>query len=238
MKLKQTSLVVRLTMSAAVVLFFGKIVSAQDFTVRMKDDDGKIAIYYVGRNALRNVESNPVDTDVIYRFDTGKMIRLDHKQKTYTETTFAELRQEAEKNAANPQRQEMLRRLGINPGATSITKIGPGETIAGYATEKYSAKTGLTQAEIWVTPALELPAGYYDMVTTSVAAEAGGLGPIFKEMNSQQLRGFVLKSVGGSSTPILKGITITKVATAVEKGPIPPSTFEPPAGYQKVARTR
>jgi hypothetical protein len=237
MKLKQTSLVVRLTVSALVVLFFGQIVSAQDFTVRMKDDDGKIAIYYVGRNALRNVESNPVDTDVIYRFDTGKMIRLDHKQKTYTETTFAELRQEAEKNAANPQRQEMMRRLGINPGATSITKIGPGETIAGYATEKYSAKTGLTQAEIWVTPALELPAGYYDMMTTSVAAQAGGLGPMLMDMKSQQVRGFLLKSVGGSSNPILKGITITKVATAVEKGPIPASTFDPPAGYRKVTRT-
>jgi len=237
MKLKQTSLIVRLAVTVAVILFFGQIASAQDFTVRMKDDDGKIAIYYVGRNAVRNVESNPVDTDVIYRFDTGKMIRLDHKQKTYTETTFAELRQEAEKNAADPQRQEMIRRLGLNLEAARITKIGPGETIAGYATEKYSSKTGLTEAEIWLTPALEMPAGYYDMMTTSVAAQAGGLGPILMDMKSQQVRGFVLKSVGGSSNPILKGATITKVATAVEKGPIPASTFEPPAGYRKVTRT-
>jgi len=35
--------------------------------------------------------------------------------------------------------------------------------------------------------------------------------------------------------PMMKGATFTQTATSVEKAPIPPSTFEPPAGYRKVA---
>jgi hypothetical protein len=83
----------------------------------------------------------------------------------------------------------------------TITKIGPGEPIAGYPTEKYSAKTAFSQAEIWITPALEFPAGYYDMMTTSVAAGAGGLTSFFEEMKKQQVRGFLLKMVSTMSIP-------------------------------------
>jgi len=65
------------------------------------------------------------------------------------------------------------------------------------------------------------------------------LGLIFKELKEQQTKGFLLKSVATITTnPMMKGMTFTRVATLVEKGPIPASTFEPPAGYQKVARAR
>jgi hypothetical protein len=53
---------------------------------------------YVSRNAVRAVSSNPIDTDVIYRLDTGKIITVDNKQKTYSETTLAEARQQVQKN--------------------------------------------------------------------------------------------------------------------------------------------
>ena len=82
----------KLTLSLTTLLLFSIFLSAQDFTVRMKDQDGKTAIHYVSRNAVRNVSSNPVETDVIYRLDRGTIIRLNHQDKTYTEITLAQAR--------------------------------------------------------------------------------------------------------------------------------------------------
>jgi len=224
------------TVTVVCVIASATTLAAQDFTVRMQDEDGKISTHYVSRHAVRNVSSTPVETDVIYRLDQGKMITLNHQQKTYTETTLAEARQHMEKRTSemDPQEQEMMRRLGMAGAAASITKIGAGETIAGYATEKYSAKTPLSQGKIWVAPALEIPPGYYDLVTSFVAREVAGLGQLFKEMQGKQVKGFALKWVTTSSLPMMKGVTVTQVATSVETGSIPASTFEPPAGYQKV----
>jgi hypothetical protein len=207
---------------------------AQDFTVHMKDQDGKTATHYLSRNAVRDVSSAPVDTDVIYRLDKGTIIKLNHKQKTYTEVTLAEARQEADKKASNmsPMQQQMMAHMGGN-GAPTVTKLGAGEMIAGYATEKYSIKTPMIQAESWVTPAFELPAGYYDMVTASVGSQVGGFSQFLKAMKTGQIKGYLLKSVGTS--PMMQGATLTNVATSVDKGHFPPSTFEPPVGYKKVA---
>ena len=211
------------------------ILGAQDFTVRMKDQDGKIAVHYVARNAVRNVSAYPIETDVIYRIDQGKIIRLNPKQKTYTEVTMAEEREIISTAHVKPQDQEMMHRMGLDAPPT-ITNLGAGETIAGYATEKYSIKTPLVQGESWIAPELEVPAGYRDMTAASIAGQVPGIGQLFKAMRTA--KGFVLKSASTSSMPMMKGVVFTEIATSVEKGPIPPSTFEPPAGYTKVALAR
>ncbi|MCU1256900.1 MAG: hypothetical protein JWM83_3199 [Candidatus Angelobacter sp.] len=240
MNRKLTSTAGRFAIAVATILIISaQSASAQDFTVEMKSEDGKIiATHYVTRNAVRNVSSYPVDSDIIYRIDTGKIITLNHKQKTYGEITSAEVRQLIEKkqNAMSPRQQELMRRFGYG-GAASVTKIGAGETIAGYATDKYSANTPMSQNELWVAPALEVPPGYYEMVTSLAASQVSGLGLIFKEMKEKQIKGFLLKSVATVTTnPTMKGTRFTQVATSVEKHSIPASTFEPPAGYQKVTR--
>lgn len=227
---------VRLLSLAAMVAASAQNLWAQDFTVRMKDQDGKTAVHYVSRNAVRNVSSNPVETDVIYRLDRSTIIRLNHQQKTYTEITLAQSRQQGDSNASRTNAQQaMMRRLGMTGGgATSVTKIGPGETIAGYATEKYATKTPISQGEVWVAPALEAPAAYYDMSNSYTAAQMGSMGQIVKELREKQVKGFILK-MGTGNMPMMKGISFAQVATSVEKAPIPPSTFDPPAGYRKVS---
>ena len=163
--------------ATAVLVLCAQFTNAQDFTVHMNEGDGKASTYYVSRNAVRTVSSSPIDTDVIYRIDTGKIITLDNKQKTFSETTLTEARQQAQKNQNSGEAREaaeVMRALGMNAGAVTVTRIGAGESIAGYPTEKYSAKTPFSQAELWVTPALQFPAGYDDMVTASVTAGAGG----------------------------------------------------------------
>jgi hypothetical protein len=235
MKRKSTS-AGRLVPLAAILVASTQTLYAQDFTVRMKDQDGKTAIHYVSRNAVRNVSSNPVETDVIYRLDMGTIIRLNHQEKTYTETTLAQARQQMEKNTgAATAQQAMMRRLGMTGGATTVTKMGLGETIAGYATEKYATKTPITEGEVWVAPALEAPAAYYDMSNSYAAAQMGSMGQVVKGLREKQVKGFILKMTGTGNMPMMKGVSFSQVATSVEKGPIPPSTFEPPAGYRKIS---
>ena len=225
-------------LSAVLLVVSVQIANAQDFTVKMKESDGKTSVYYVSRNAVRNVSSSPIETDVIYRLDAGKIITVDNKQKTYSETTLAEARQKQNnQESSSATGRAGIGKLGINPGAVSLTKVGPGETIAGYA-------TGEVLRENTFEPGRNL-----GFAGTGIAAwllrhgndidwrTGRWLATLFNSMKSQQVRGFLLKMVMSSANPALKGITSTRVATSIEKAPIPASTFEPPAGYRKVART-
>jgi len=233
---RQSTAAVWLVSLAAILVASVQILPAQDFTVRTKDQDGKTAIHYVSRNAVRDVASNPVEFDIIYRLDTGKIIRLNHHAKTYAEITPAEARQQTEKKAGMSAQQAMMRRSGNNSWTVSVTKIGAGGTIAGYATEKYATKTPITEGEVWVAPALEAPPAYYDISNSYTAAQTGSMGQIGKELQARQVKGFPLKMVGTATMPMMKGMSFTQVAISVEKAPIPPSTFDPPAGYRKVAQ--
>ena len=204
---------------------------AQDFTVHMKDQDGGISTHYVSRNAVRYVSNSPAEVDVIYRIDKGIIVHIDDKRKTYDEVTLAEARQQSAAKSAHQNPEMAQFAAALTP---TITKIGPGETIAGYPTEKYSIKTGMSKAEGWVTPALELPSGYYDMLSASLGSLSGGFGQLLKTMKASQIKGYLLKSEGTSTMPMMKGMTFTTVATSVDKSTIPASIFEVPAGYRKV----
>lgn len=59
MKQKSTA-TVWLASLALVFLDSALTLPAQDFTVRMTDQDGKTAVHYVSRNAVRSVSSNPM----------------------------------------------------------------------------------------------------------------------------------------------------------------------------------
>ena len=216
------------------LLVSGTLVLAQDFTVHLKDQDGQPSTQYVSHNAVRYVSSSPVDIDVIYRLDKGTIIHIDHQQKTYSEMTLAEARQIAERRNARmgPREREMMARFG-NANST-LSKVGKGETIVGYATDKYSISTPMLHAEAWITPQLELPAGYYDMVTASIGSQVGGYGQFINAMRTSQIKGYMLKSVSTMQSPMMQGVTLTNVATSVEKGQIPAAIFEPPAGYRKI----
>jgi hypothetical protein len=225
--------------STAILILSAHIASAQDFTVHMTDENGKsVATRYVTRNAVRNVATFPAETDMIYLLDKGTIITVDNKKKTYSEATLGEIKQMAaqKENAITPQQRELMHRMGYG-GAISVTKVGPGETIAGYATEKYAVKGATYQGEVLVAPSLDPPPGYYDMVTAYTSSVAGGMGLVIKELREKQIKGYLLKSTGTVSfSPMMKGVSYTEVASSIEKHPIPASTFDPPAGYQKVAR--
>src|SRR5215469_3568149 len=83
----------RLVLFAAAMVVLVSSAAAQNFTVHMKNDDGSEGTtYYVSPTAVRTVM--PGISDSIDRLDRGTIIRLDHKAKTYSELTVAQVRDE------------------------------------------------------------------------------------------------------------------------------------------------
>ncbi len=217
--------------SIAVILSASATLFAQDFTIHMKGDNGVDGTtYYVSPNAIRRTTTGI--SDVIDRMDRGTIIYLNHQKKSYQEIPAAEARAKIADglNNIDPQKKALLQQYGLDKPA-QLTKIGPGESIAGYPTEKYSLKTAMAESELWITQSLQFPAAYY----RDFNLLSGVAGPIGDGGKVAEVRGVVLKRILTGSM----GRTMTgnhgETAISVDKGTIPASTFDPPAGYQQAA---
>ncbi|HYK88021.1 MAG TPA: DUF4412 domain-containing protein [Acidobacteriota bacterium] len=196
------------------------------------------ATQYYSSKAMRTTSS--AGQDSIIRFDTGKIINIDNKQKTYTEITFEQLNEMlpklGEQAGADKEKMEQMRKMMAQMGqqmseSFSVTKEGPGETIAGYATDKYHV-TGPMEMEIHASPDLKIPAVYYDVMKMGVQRNPMfDMSKLYDEM--KKITGMPLKTVMTMKMMNMEMKTTT-VVTSVEKGPIPASMFEVPAGYKQV----
>ncbi len=230
MKRKTIWLAFRLAALAAIGMGTAPLLSAQDFTVCMKMDGGaEGTTYYVSPNAIRR--TTPGGTDVIDRIDRGTIIYLNHRNKSYKEVLVTQAREAIAKGMGNrdPQKQAMLHKMGLD-ASPQVSKLGPGEIISGYPTEKYSIKTSMAQGELWITKALQFPAAYYRdfNLLAGVATPFGDMTKI------SEVHGVVLKRK--MTAAMGHGMNATETAVSVEKGAIQDSMFEPPAGYTKAAR--
>lgn len=202
---------------------------AQDFTIHMKADNGvEGTTYYVSPKAIRR--TTPGISDVIDRIDRGTIIFINHRNKTYGEVPAAEAREKIASSMANldPQKKALMHQMGLD-APTQLTKIGPGENIAGLPTEQYSLTTGMARGELWITQALQFPAAYYRdfNLLSGVSLPIGDAGKV------AEVHGVVLKrkmtGLMGRNTSSGAGET----AVSVERGQVPAAMFEPPPGYQK-----
>lgn len=189
---------------------------------------------YFSKSAMKRAGSDGNDT--IVQFDSGKIISIDNNKKTYTETTVEQLQQMMEKATsamgANKEQMEMTRKMmGQVSDSITVTKEGPGETIAGYQTVKYTV-TGMMNMELWVAPALKVPGLYYDALKMRAPAN-----PFFdmRKMYDEfkKIDGMTLKTIM-TIKMMNNEMKTTTVVDSVEKTPIPASTFAIPAGYKQV----
>jgi hypothetical protein len=189
---------------------------------------------YFSGNATKRSSADGQDS--IIRFDQEKIVTIDHKKKTYSEITFKQLQEMLNKvSAGMPQDPEAMaaikKMMGGSSAPLTVTKQGPGETVAGYATEKYLV-TGPIEMEIWATPDLQLPAAYYDAFKMRLPAnpvlDLGKMYDAFKQINGMAMKSVVKMKVMSMS------INTTTEVTSVQKGAIPPAAFEVPAGYKLV----
>jgi hypothetical protein len=211
--------------AVAAVLLAALPAAAQDFTVTYKSEDG-VTKTYVSQTAVR--ESTPTE-DTIFRIDQNKVIVIDHQKKTYRESTFDQWRKQLNGMMGNPMMMEAARRKGVQV-TPSVTKVGPGETIVGYPTEKYVVKSALGETDVWVAPALQVPKAYWELLSPAGAQPGPGMEQLVTEM--RKINAVPLKSV----SKLVMGITIEDMATSVDKGSIPASAFAVPTGYKAETR--
>jgi hypothetical protein len=195
--------------------------------------------HYFSGNASKAVTGTGADT--IVRFDQQKIISIDNQKKTYSEMTFQEMQAMMDQigkgmgdAAADPEAMAAIKKMmgGGNDTPLKVTMQGPGDPIAGYATEKYLV-TGPMDIQIWAAPDLKVPAAYYDSMKIRLPSnpimDLGKMYDAFKQVNGWPVKYVMTIKMMGRS------MVTTNEVTSVQKGAIPPATFDVPAGYQKVA---
>lgn len=189
---------------------------------------------YLSSRVMKQTASD--GNDFIVRFDEGKFITVDHNKRTYTELTLEQLQKAIDEipqeMGENQEEMEAMRRMmGSVAADFSVTNQGAGETIAGYSTQKYLI-AGPMQIEVLAAPELKVPAIYYDALKIHAPQNPFfDLSKLYDEL--KKIEGIALKEV---MTLNIMGmsVTTTSVVKSVEKGPIPASTFDIPAGYKAV----
>jgi len=83
--------------------------------------------HYLSSKAMKTASSEGHDS--IIQFDSGKIISIDNKQKTYTEMTIEQLSQMLNKQAANmgmdnEKMEQMRKMMGNVADSFSVTKVG------------------------------------------------------------------------------------------------------------------
>lgn len=215
---------------------FGSLpAAAEDLTIVSSVSTGKgapvTATQYIATDKVRTSDGR---YDIITDIASGRMVHIDHKKKTYWETTLEEMRQqfaELEKMLAdNPIMASML------GTATTVDVQKGSETreVAGYVCDQYLMSIGKAfRFEIWAARGLKAPAQYHDakkMAYATMGPMASRFDKMYEAM--KEIDGFPLLTEIDTG---LMGMNLKVVseATEVRKGPIPASTFEPPAGYKK-----
>ncbi len=124
--------------------------------------------------------------------------------------------------AANPQ-------VNADPEAT-FEKTGEKETILGYPTEKYLAKSKGTTTELWLTDKLGSFMGTGGAGMMGSRGKRGRAGQSWEDvLKGKEL--FPLRAVGKAADG---KETFRLEVTAVEKTSLPASLFTAPADYQKM----
>lgn len=190
---------------------------------------------YFSRNAMKRTA--PDGNDTIIRVDEGKIITINHAQKTYSTVSVKELSQVLEKTAAEEgendkeQVEAMRKIMGAMMNSFKVTKIGPGEEIAGYRTEKYAVQ-GMVEMEIWAAPELKVPDLYYEALKMSVpASPVMDVRKLYDEF--KKIDGMTLKTVT-TMKMLNMDVKTETVVTSVERTALPLSFFMVPEGYKQV----
>ncbi len=235
-ELRRAGWIVATGLACAVVLA-PAVLCAQDLTLKNTTTvNGKETpgAQYISPMAARTAAGN--DSEVILRMDQKKLYVVNTRQKTYNEMTFDDMQKLAATATAAMENMppEMKKMMGgMMGGDVTVTPQGAGETIAGYATQKYHVTMGsMMEIDIWAAPALTYPPVYYDGMKAAMPSNPMmDMKKLYEEM--KKVKGVPLKQV--TTTKMMgRSMTTTMVVTAVDKGPIPAGTFDVPAGFKLV----
>ena len=215
-------------------LVFSPAAQADDLTIVSRTTPSKGSAYtstqYISPDRIR---TNDDRYDTIIDLRDGSITQVDNKKKTYSKTTFEEMR------AHFAELEEMV---GSNPimkkmfGKTTdvdVQKTSETREIAGYPCVKYILSMGAKfRFDIWVTSEIKPPVEYYDarkMLYAAMGPSASRFEKMFDEM--KKIDGLALatdidmKVMGFDASS-------ESTATEVRKGALGDDVFAIPSGYK------
>ena len=187
---------------------------------------------YLSAEAVYEKSSN--GTEFMIRFKEGSVLSINHQEKEYSEYTFDDLNKALASAGSGSQEdreaQEMMKRMmGNIAKETKLEKLGPGENIAGYATEKYQITMAPMVITIWAAPDLPMPDAYFDTMKLNSPKnpmmDFGAMFDSFKEIKGVGMKTESVVSMMGMSIKSLDEVV------RVEEGSFPDVTV--PDGYKK-----
>lgn len=223
----------RLTV-ALLLAAFALPLAAQDLTVISKvtmGDHSGTSTQYMTSTKSRSTDGQ---SDSVIDFPTGRLTFIDHKNKSYWETTLQEMASYMDKLEKDMKGNPMLANMFGGPEDVSVEKGKGSRKLAGYDCDDYTMKMGESFVfELCAARALQPPPQYFEGRKLSYAA-MGPMGKRFAKMfdEMKKIKGYPLALDMDVNMGMAKVATSSE-AIEVKKGAIPDSTFEIPAGYKK-----
>ena len=174
--------------------------------------------------------------DVLVDFQKGINYNINHPKKTIDKMTFDDAisAMGAMNQAKNAQANQAMAAMFGDPNAVKVTKL-PNEKIAGHDCQAWEITVGKLTMDISADPSLKppMPEGAYATMMKARAAQntqAGPMGAVYKRLFEEmaKIKGVPLKT----HMTGMMGMDVTTLATKVELGAIPASTFVLPDGYK------
>lgn len=224
----------RPALALALAATLAPALAAEDLTVVSKvtaGDHSGTSTQYMTSTKSRSTDGQ---SDSIIDFPTGRLTFIDHKTKSYWETTLEEMAAYMDKLEKDMKGNPMLAGMFGGSDAVSVERGKGTRKIAGYDCDEYTMKMGESfEFDVCAAKGLQPPPQYYEGRKLSSAA-MGPMGKRFAKMfdEMKKVKGYPIALDMDVDMGMTKMSTKSE-AVEVKKGPIPASTFDVPAGYAK-----
>jgi hypothetical protein len=224
----------RLALALSIAALLALPLAAEDLTVISKVTMGGKTTTGTQYMTSSKAKSSDGETDTIIDYPTGQMTFIEHKSKSYWETSLDEMAAYMDRLYKDVKDNPMLASMFGGADSVTVEKGNGSRKIAGYACDDYTLSMGSSMIfEICAAPGLQPPPQYYEGRKLSYAA-MGPMGKRFAAMfdEMKKIKGFPLASDMEADMGMAR-MQVESEATEVRKGAIAASTFDIPAGYKK-----
>lgn len=241
------------------ILFCGAV-CAQDLTITSKITSAggppQTATSYVSSDRLRL--SQPDGNEAVFDLKSGDMTMIDSRKKTYfviTQKDIDDMVARVQEQMNSPQMKRAMEQMKSLPPeqrkkmeqmmggmfAMRVEKSGTSRTIAGDRCEEWTITIGkISKSEQCVSTEVKLPLQAwqrYRKLSDTMRAMMSAMGPMASSFDSmrqemEKIQGFPLAS-SSRTTVMGREMVTTSEVVSIERGPIPPTAWEIPAGYTK-----
>ncbi len=207
--------------------------SAADLTIvanmTMRGDTTTTTAYYTENQIL----TSDGRTDSVIDYGNEKMLVIDHKKKTWSEITFAEMRAKSAELDGMLEDNPMLANMFGGASDATVEKQGGTRTVAGHTCQGYRVTLGAKmQYDLCAAPDIEAPVNYYEarkMATLMMGPMASRLNKLYDAM--EQIDGF---PIAFDMNIKVMGMNIDMSSEATEvKASVPDDAFVVPSGYKQ-----